>query len=196
MINLDLNGVKNAFFPSYLINISININRQKEVNKEPITELNAVEVKKKYYDNKTTLGGWALNEINKFNEDITVYIFIQKQKTFSAWNLVAPFFIGLESKKTIQFGLGYFALEGSGGGLSKTEMLMFHLNKHKQKGYNVNMLPMVIESELLENFEYVDSGVTLSNLLENAIPLINYRKDSFEWIYKQYNELVDEYELE
>lgn len=194
MINVNFNGIKEVFFSSSLINISINVNKK---SKDEITsKMNEVVIKKEYSDYKTTLGGWGLREIKKFSEDVTVYLFIQKFKTSSAWNLVAPLVQGDKTKKTIQFGLGYFALEGLGGGIGNTDMLMYHLYNHKKKGYNVNIIPLIIENELLSNFEFVDSGVTLSNLLENSIPLINYRKDSFNWIYNQYNKLIDEYELE
>lgn len=194
MINIDFNGFKEVFFSPSLINISFNINKKSK--EEIIHKSEDIIVKKEYCDYKTTLGGWGLNEIKKFNEDITVYLFIQKFKTSSAWNLVAPFVQGDRTNKNIQYGLGYFALEGLGGGIGNTDMLMFHLHNHKKKNYKVNIIPLVIENELLSDFEFVDSGVTLSNLLENSIPLINYRKDSFDWIYNQYNKLIDEYELE
>ncbi|MGY0425694.1 MAG: hypothetical protein ACWIPI_02545, partial [Polaribacter sp.] len=119
MINLNYNGIKNTLSPFNLFNIFININRG--VNKkcpELIIENESatpIEEKPIFKDYKTTLGGWNIDLIDKINENVIVYFFIQKTKDSSAWNLVAPVILEKSTGKINQYGLGYFALEGSGG---------------------------------------------------------------------------------
>jgi hypothetical protein len=198
MINLNYNGIKSTLSSFNVFNISINIGVDKKISEliienESITQ---IEQKPVFKDYKTTLGGWNIDLIDKINDNIIVYFFIQKTKDSSAWNLVAPVIIEKSTGKISQYGLGYFALEGSGGGLSNMSSIMYYLKKHREKGYEVSLLPKIVENELLSNYEFVDSGIKLTDLTENSISLINYRKEAFEWIYKQYNELVVEYGLE
>src|SRR5690606_7222639 len=129
-------------------------------------------------------------------DDLIVYLFIQKERKFSTWNLVAPIILEKSTGKINQYGLGYFALQGTGGGLSNTSSILFLLKNHKNKGFKVSILPKIVDSELLGNYEYVDSGVKLSDLIENSFDLISYRKEPFDWIYKRYIELLQKYDLE
>ncbi|UOQ67973.1 hypothetical protein [Hymenobacter volaticus] len=200
MIDFSYNGIKNTFGSFSLFNISIyakkeQIQIQDEIKPDPLK----VDIKPVFTDFKTTLGGSDVTLIEGIKDNIDVYLFIERYKDHSSWNLVVPVISEQSTGRVIyQYGLGYFALEGSGGGLSKTDSMMFYLKKHKEKGFNVSIFPMVIDNEYLNNFEYVDSGTKLNDLTHNcnATELIHYRKDSFEWIYKKYKELIKKYELE
>ncbi|MCL6220418.1 hypothetical protein [Zunongwangia pacifica] len=196
MINLNYNGIKNTLSSVFNIPIDRGLNKENselEMENESIIE---IEDKPIFKDYKTTLGGWNIDLIDKINDNVIVYFFIQKTKDSSAWNLVAPVILEKSTGKINQYGLGYFALEGSGGGLSNMSSIMFYLKKHREKGYEVSLLPKIVENKLLSDYEFVDSGIKLTDLTENSIDLINYRKESFKWIYKQYNELLSKYELE
>ena len=70
-----------------------------------------------------------------------------------------------------------------------------YLEKHINKGYNVTILPKVIESTYLDDFQYLDSNVKIETLLENSIDLINYRKGKLDWIFKEYIRLSNKYSL-
>ena len=164
MINFNYNGIKNILASFSLLNVS-----------------------REYKDYKTTLGGWETDLIEKINDDLIAYLFIQKERESSAWNLVAPVLLEITTGRIIQYGLGYFALQGCGGGLNNTSSILYYLNKHQEKGYKIYIAPKVVNTKLLRSFEFIDSGTTLGNLLDNSIDLINYRKGRCEWIYKQYS---------
>ncbi|MCC9074377.1 hypothetical protein LNQ49_22545 [Flavobacterium sp. F-65] len=68
--------------------------------------------------------------------------------------------------------------------------------KFALSAFNVFIASKIVDNALLTGFEYADSGIKLSDLLEESIDLHNYRKDSFVWIYKQYQELIIKYKLE
>ena len=199
MISINFNNIKNTLASFSIFSISINRgeNKKNDEPKEEI-ELKIIEEKQKlrFIDYKTTLGRSGIDLIEKIDDDILVYFFIQKDKDSSAWNLVVPVILEKSTGKINQFGQGYFALEGSGGGLSNTDSIMYHLKNHKERGYRVSIIPKVVDNKLLDDFEYVDSNVKLSNLIENSIDLINYRKNSFEWIFRKYAELMRKYKLE
>lgn len=196
ILNLNFNGIKNTLNSFNVFNISFN--KQQEISNIPenIKEKPISLEDKKPTDYKTTLGGWNLDIIDKINDDLIVYLFIEKEKSSSAWNLVAPIILEKSTGKINQYGLGYFALQGMGGGLGNTSSMLFHFKNHKKKGFKVSILPKIVDSELLANYEYVDSGVKLSDLIENSFDLINYRKEPFDWIYKKYIELLHKYDLD
>ncbi|GAB1856142.1 hypothetical protein MHTCC0001_09770 [Flavobacteriaceae bacterium MHTCC 0001] len=196
IFNLSFNGIKNTLNSFSVFNISFN--KKEEISKisENVEERPVSLKEKAPSDYKTTLGGWNLNIIDKIEDDLIVYLFIQKETKSSAWNLVAPIVLEKSTGKINQYGLGYFALQGMGGGLSNTSSLFFRLKNHKSKGFKVSILPKIVNSELLSKYEYVDGGVKLSDLIENSLDLINYRKEPFDWIYKQYIELLEKYNLE
>ncbi|NAS30584.1 hypothetical protein GTQ40_06350 [Flavobacteriaceae bacterium R38] len=196
ILNLNFNGIKDTLNSFNVFNISFN--KQQETSKisEKIKEKPILLKEKVPTDYKTTLGGWNLDVIDKIEDDLIVYLFIQKEIKSSAWNLVAPIVLEKSTGKINQYGLGYFALQGMGGGLSNTSSMLFRLKNHKNKGFKVSILPKIVNSELLSNYEYVDGGVKLSDLIENSLDLINYRKKPFDWIYKQYIELLQEHDLE
>lgn len=196
ILNLNFNGIKNTLNSFNVFNVSFH--KQREVSKisDNIEEKPMSSKKIKPTDHKTTLGGWNLDIIDKIKDDLIVYLFIQKERKFSTWNLVAPIILEKSTGKINQYGLGYFALQGTGGGLSNTSSMLFLLKNHKNKGFKVSILPKIVDSELLGNYEYVDSGVKLSDLIENSFDLISYRKEPFDWIYKQYIELLQKYDLE
>lgn len=197
MVSLNYNGIKNTLASFNLFNISINRNvNNKKFDKEDEHKHFEIKEPSGFKDHKTTLCGRDIDLIKKINDHIIVYLFIQKEKDSSAWNLVAPVIMEKSTGKISQYGLGYFALEGRGGGLKNTDMIMYYLKKHSEKGFKVSILPKVVDNKLLSDFEYIDSGIKLIDLIENSIDLINYRKDSFEWIYKQYMDLVVENGLE
>ncbi len=196
IIDFSYNGIKNTFASFSLFNISINGKKDKLLLQETIKpELQEINKAPTFNDFKTTLGGCNIDLIEKINDNLIVYLFIEKDKEHSSWNLIAPIILEKSTGKINQYGLGYFALEGSGGGLANTSSMMFHLKKHKEKGFNVSILPKIVDNSYLTNFEYFDSGIRLKDLVDNSIDLINYRKGSFEWIYKQYQELIVKYEL-
>lgn len=194
MINFNFNGIKSTLSSFNLFNISFN--KKEEIQNQVNVEFPPLETKKEIKDYKTLLHGSNINVIEKMNNDLTVYLFIQKDKDSSAWNLVVPVILERVTGKITQFGQGYFALEGSGGGLGNTDMLLYFLRRHKDKGFAVSIRPMIVNNELLNGFEYVDSGVKLTDLLDNPIELMNYQKGPFKWIYNQYAELIEKYDVQ
>lgn len=199
MINFSFNNTKNTLSSISLFNISINLKKESKAVPPQIEESHQNEkIENKinqWHDYKTPLSGNEISYIEDFKENITTYLFIQKALTIGAWNLVVPIIKGDESKRFLEFGLGYFALQGCGGGLNNTDTLFYYLEKHKNKGYNVAILPKVIESTYLDDFQYLDSNVKLETLLENSIDLINYRKGKLDWIFKEYIRLLNKYSL-
>ena len=199
MVNLSYNGIKNTIASFNLFSISINRGKNEgeiQLEEKEGKELHVANKIPEFMDNKTTLGGWNINLVNKISDDIIVYFFIQKEKSYSSWNLVAPVILEKSTGKIYQYGLGYFALEGCGGGLRNTKSIIYNLKRHMEKGFQVSIIPKVVDNALLRSFEYVDSGTRLSDLLEKSTDLISYRKDTFEMIYKQYQELLDKNGIE
>lgn len=199
MFKFSFNNLSNTIGAFNFINFSINLNKknakvqlqpEESVQKE-ITNNNI----KKWHDYKTGLHGGEISYIRDFKENITIYLFIQKTPTLGAWNLVVPVIKGDESKRFLEFSLGSFALQGCGGGLNNTDTLFYYSEKHKNEGYNVTILPKIIESTYLDDFQYLDSNVKFDTLLENSIDLINYRKGEFVWIFKEYIRLLNKYSL-
>lgn len=196
MIKFDFSGIKNTLMSNTLLSFSFNFNRTKKDDNIVVKNDAVIEEVKKYTDYKTTLYGDEIDVVGKINDDIIVYLFIEKEKDSSAWNLVVPVIIEKSTNRIIQFGSGWFALEGCGGGLGNTSSLIYNLKKHIEKGYKVSILPKVVDNKLLYDYEYCDSNINLSDLLENSIDLINYRKDAFKWIYKQYQEILQKHKIE
>lgn len=196
MINLNYNGIKNTIASFNLLNI--NIEKKVETKKTRRIENKIPEniiTYNKPKDYKTTLGGTKINLIEKMIGDLNVYLFIEKRKEHSSWNMVVPVIVEKNTNKIYQYMNGYFALEGSGGGLSNTISIIKYLKLHTEKGYNVSIIPKVTENELLNNFKFIDSEVNLEFLIKKSTDLILYRKNEFEWIYSQYEELINEFEL-
>ena len=188
------NGVDTTLFSFNLINVSIKTSKNvdaSELDRLKIP-LNIEPTEPQLIDCKTTLGGWEIERINEISSDINAYLFIEKDKDGSAWNLVAPVIQEKDTNRIYQYRLGYFALEGCGGGLHNMKVMIYRLKKLGQQGLRVNIIPKVIANDLIHGFEYVDSGLTLCDLIEKSVDLVNYRKGSFEWIYKQYNEIINE----
>lgn len=198
MINLNLNGVSNTFNKNSLFDISISFNgKKKTVESNTLKEIEVLEPIEMpvFVDRKTTFGGSNINFIDTIKDDIVLYLFIQKEKQYSAWNLISPVILEKGTGKIYQYRYNCFALEGSGGGLSNTSLIFYYLKKHEEKGFKVLIAPKIVDNVLLSGFEFVDSGIKLNDLLEKSIDLHNYRKDSFLWIHKQYQELIDKYRL-
>lgn len=195
MFKLENNGVKNSLFSFTFLNVSNNFNKKE---KSEILNLEAIEIIDKitFREPKTTLSTNHFNLLNKINGNVIVYLFIQKNRSSSAWNLIAPVVLEKETGKFFQFGLGYFSLQGSGGGLSNTCSLFSHLRKLKERGFQVEILPKIVRTSLMSDFEYLDSGIKLQDLLDSSIDLINYRKESFSWIYQEYQRLVEKHKLD
>lgn len=196
MIKFDFGGIKNSLMSNTLLSLSFNFNRARKANAVVVNDDVVVEKVKKYIGYKTTLYGDEIDVVGKISDDIIVYLFIEKEKDISAWNLVVPVIIEKSTNRITQFGSGWFALEGCGGGLGNTSSLIYNLRKHIEKGYKVSILPKVVENKLLYDYEYCDSNIKLSDLLENSIDLINYQKDVFKWIYQQYQELLQKHNIE
>ena len=108
--------------------------------------------------------------------------------------MVVPVVIKDKTGKTYQYKKGSFALQGCGGGLNNMSLLMKYLSQHKSQGYKVSVIPLVVENELLNGFQFFDSQITLTTLLDDNIDLILYRKNQFEWIYHNYKQLENEFE--
>jgi len=194
MINLNYNGIKNTLISFSLLNINIGKKvENKKVVENKISENNIILHNPKDY--KTTLGGTKINLIDKMIGNLSVYLFIEKEKENNFWNMVVPVIIEKNTNKMYQYKNGCFALEGSGGGLSNTSSIIRYLKLHTEKGYNVSIAPKVIENELLNNFNFIDSQVNLDTLIEKSTDLILYRKNEFEWIYFQYEKLISEFKL-
>ncbi|KFF11149.1 hypothetical protein [Flavobacterium hydatis] len=195
MINLNLNGISNTLNENNFLNVSVNLNRKKEEETvEPAIPI-VIETPT-FKDRKTTLETSDIELIKKIKDDVIVYLFIQKEKDYSAWSSIAPVIIEKGSGKTYQYRSINFALEGAGGGLSSTSSLFYYLRKHIEKGFQVLIAPKVTDNSLMKAFEYVDSGVKLNDLLDKSIDLHSYRKHSFEYIYQQYQELITKHKLE
>ncbi|WP_293688948.1 MULTISPECIES: hypothetical protein [unclassified Spirosoma] len=177
-----------------LINITF---PNKEKDKQSQGETSIPELKsaesRKYTDYKTPLGGSSIGMISEFESDIRVYLFIEKSKEGSAWNLIAPIVKCVHTDEVYDFDISCFALEGCGGGLSNTDSIFYHASKLKNKGYKVYITSRVIDNELLKAYQYIDSNIKLKDLLENSIKLVNYRKNEFIYIHKKFNELATKY---
>lgn len=195
MLKFNLNGITNSFTLFNGVSISLNKGKEKEEPTNTVLVENAKPSEKKLNDRKSLLGGWQTYEVNQLSCDLNAYLFVQKQtQSYSAWNLVVPIIHERETNRIFQFGIGYFALEGCGGGLGNTDTLIGRLIRLSEKGIKVNLIPRVIDAELLDKFEYLDSGLKLSDLIENSIDLINYKDGKFKWIYKNYIEIVKKWE--
>ena len=180
MFNLDISQITNSFSI-----FSFNYSTKKEIVSQKIEQIQKEEDKKSISDKrdyKTTMSGSKIELIEKLEEDIVIYLFIQKEKENGiSWNLIAPIVKCLTSNTILQYGLGFFALQGSGGGLNSTNNVIFS--------------PRVIKNNhLLKEFEYCDNNLTLDDLDKNSISLCNYLiNDTFESIYKKYNEFLERY---
>lgn len=194
MISFSLNQLKNTINSFNIFNISINLDKSKNdinLKENIIIEEKVKEPIKR--DHKTTLSGLNLDLIENFNEDVIIYLFIQKQVDSSTWNLIAPIIRGIKTNKLIQFVLGYFGLQGSGGGMNSTDSLFYHSKKLKEKGYNVNIIPKVIENKLIHDFEYFDNNLTINDLHLKSIHLFNYSKGKHSSIKDEFNRLNQKY---
>ncbi|GIQ57863.1 hypothetical protein Flavo103_09990 [Flavobacterium collinsii] len=195
MFKLEFNGVKNSLFSLTLFNVSNNFNN-KEKNEALNLETTQIIEKITFKEPKTTLSTNHFDLLDKINGDVIVYLFIQNEKNSSAWNLISPIVKEKETGRIFQFGLGYFALQGSGGGLSNTCSLFRYLRKLKDKGGQVDILPKIAKTSLMSDFEYFDSGIKLQDLIDSSVDLINYRKESFLWIYLEYQRLLEKHKLD
>ena len=154
MINLNYNGIKNSLLSYSMFSFTYNRRVNNIILENKIEEDHKkIEENKVFKDYKTTLGRNDIDIIDKINDNIIVYLFIQKNKTFSSWNLVVPVIKEKTTEKLYQFRLGDFALEGQGGGLRNTELFINSIKKHNNKGFKVPLLPKVIDNKLLTNFE-------------------------------------------
>ena len=194
MINLNYNGIKNTMASFIFLNINIGKKTEnKKVVENKVPEKIITLHKPKDY--KTTLGGTKINLIDKMIGDLSVYLFIEKEKKNSSWNMVVPVIIEKNTNKMYQYKKGCFALEGSGGGLSNTSSIIRYLKLHTEKGYNVSIAPKVTENKLLNDFDFIDSQINLDTLIEKSTDLILYRKNEFKWIYSQYEKLISKFRL-
>ena len=179
MFNFNISQIANSFSIfsfNYSVKKEIESPKKEQIQKKEDNE--SVSDKRDY---KTTMSGSKIELIGKLNEDIVIYLFIQKEKENGiSWNLVVPIVKCLTSNTILQYGLGFFALQGSGGGLNSTNSIFS---------------PRVIKNnQLLKEFEYCDNNLTLDDLDKNSIPLCNYLiNDTFVSIYKKYNEFIERY---
>lgn len=196
MIKFSYSKIKNTITPLTLFNFDFGKKIEKKLNELPSEKVLKKSIEKqKPKDYKTTLGGAKINLIEKMNGDLCAYLLIEKNKEHSSWNMVIPVIIEKNTNVMYQYSSGCFALEGSGGGLNNTRSILRYLKLHKNKGFNVSIVPKIVDNNLLNNFEYIDGGVNLNILLENSTDLILYRKNEFKWIYSQYQKLIKELHL-
>lgn len=194
MFNFNISQIANSFSIfsfNYSVKKEIESQKKEQIQKKEDNE--SVSDKRDY---KTTMSGSKIELIGRLNEDIVIYLFIQKEKENGiSWNLVVPIVKCLTSNTILQYGLGFFALQGSEGGLNSTNSIFISAKKLKEKGYNVIFSPRVIKNnQLLKEFEYCDNNLTLDDLDKNSIPLCNYLiNDTFISIYKKYNEFIERY---
>jgi len=195
MFKLENNAVKNSILSFTFFNLSNNFNKKE---KSKILNLESTETidRINFTESKTTLSTNQFHLIDNINDNVIVYLFIQKDKKSSAWNLIAPIVEEKRTGKIFQFALGYFALQGSGGGISNLCSLFSHLRNLKERGFKVDILPKIADTSLINDFEYIDSGIKLQDLLNDSIDLINYRKEKFSEIYKEYIRLIEKHNLE
>lgn len=188
------NVFKTSILPFNVLSISLNI----YINKEKPESIISKDVTKneslnsKQLISKTTLKKHEIGIISKIGTDVIAYLFIEKNKDRSAWNLIAPIVLEKYSGKIYQYDMNCFALEGCGGGLRNTKDIIHELKRLSQRNINVCIIPKVIDNELIHGFEYNDSDITLNHLINNSIDLINYRIGSLQWIYKQFEQINEE----
>ena len=136
MFNFNISQIANSFSIfsfNYSVKKEIESPKKEQIQKKEDNE--SVSDKRDY---KTTMSGSKIELIGKLNEDIVIYLFIQKEKENGiSWNLVVPIVKCLTSNTILQYGLGFFALQGSGGGLNSTNSIFISAKKLKEKGYNV-----------------------------------------------------------
>ncbi|MBL7841096.1 MAG: hypothetical protein JNJ75_13215 [Cyclobacteriaceae bacterium] len=168
----------------------INNNQEDGKNEDKTKEIS--NDNRVYKDYKTTLGRWGIVQLNDITEDVNAYLFIEKEKDSSAWNLVAPTIHEKSTGRIYQYGLGYFSLEGCGGGLNNTIELINKLKELRRRGIKVNIVPKVVDNDRLAAFQYVDSGVTIDQIISNSIDLVNYDKGEFTHIKKTFEKILNE----
>ncbi len=127
------------------------------------------------------MGEWS-KSIGEKGEDIVKFIFE---------NILN--FNSLIENDSINCIRGYFGLQGSGGGMNSTDSLFYHSKKLKEKGYNVNIIPKVIENKLIHDFEYFDNNLTINDLYLKSIHLFNYSKGKHSSIKDEFNRLNQKY---
>ena len=107
MIKFDFTGIKNTFMSNTLLSFNLNFfakNKEIEQIEEDVTN---VDDRKEFKDIKTLLGGSHSRLIEKINDDIITYLFIEKDKKGSEWNSVVPVIIEKSTNKTkINYLLG------------------------------------------------------------------------------------------
>jgi len=195
MIHINFNGIKTtlASLTFFSLNISFSNNSSE---KEKFEELPEKMMKPIFKIKKTTLCSSRVSQIQQFKDDLNVYFFVGEEKELNSWNLVSPILEEKSSGRITQYGLGQFALEGCGGGLNRTDSIMYQLKNQKDKGYQIHMRPLIVDNELLRNFEFIDSGTKLSDLINNSTDLDLYSKESFKWIHNQYRVMVLKHDLD
>ena len=147
--------------------------------------------KKREYKNILEISKIKL--IENYNEDICIYFFIQKESSnHSSWNLILPLVKGLNTNRLLQYRLGNFCLQG-GSRLLATKNIFYSANKLRKKGYKVYSSAKIIDNNLLDDFLYLDTELTLNSLDKKSELLYHYCKiDPFEGIFNQYKNLVKE----
>lgn len=191
MININIGGHKVSF--SFLsINLNIIINCFSKNDKEEKTNTDQPEnqgsIKTKTF--KTLFSRPDIPRIKELKDDLIAYFLIQKCKEHSSWNLVMPVIVEKSSGVKYQFNNAYFSLEGLGGGLRNTSDIIFYLKRHREKGFNVVMSALIVSNEKLHDFDYIESEVSLKQLVENSTELHHYQENEFKYINKKYEELI------
>lgn len=198
MISFNFGGAKFTGITINLFNITFNKkkNNTDEHDPEKPLPLELKPIKKqKYVEYKTTLGGSHISKIGQLEGNIIVYLFIEKTKEVSFWNLVAPVILDERTNEAYDFELGCFALQGCGGGLSNMDSMFYHVAKLQSKGYKVSVIPKIIDNELLEAYSYIDSNVKLEDLIRESNKLIECRKNEFISIQEKFEELATKHKI-
>lgn len=150
-----------------------------------------VTEKDEYADYKSSMGSSGMKYIDLFKGDLIAYLFIEKEhKGGDYYSLVSPVIKEKLSGQYIQLGITSFALQG-GGGKNMTEDLFLKLKKYEdERNAFATIVPMVIDSKFINDFEYMESKLSLDDMIKNAENLLNYHKtERLEMLFKNYVKL-------
>jgi len=116
-------------------------------------------------------------------EHPNVYLMVELEPSTS-WNLVTPV---IETTEGLYVFSKDCALQGSGGGLFRTQEAIRIINKRRKQNHSIKLTAKVCPNYLLEKLRGDISA--WPELKANSI--MNKTNDQFKWINKQYLELVE-----
>ena len=140
-----------------------------------------------YTDYKTSRGIVDIDYIDLFKGELIAYLFIEKNNVEGHYSLISPVIREKLSGQYIRFGTESFALQG-GEGKRYTRSLLLKLKKYEQeRNFFVPIVLKVIESKLINDFEYMESKLTLDDMINNSENILNYRQtDRLKMLFDNY----------